>query len=169
MSHSWDRFTKSITVRSTTEQLYRAFATRAGMESWFLRSCSYSTPNARLLPPLDLVNAGDKFRWHWFGYDDATDENGEILEANESDSFEFTFNSNGKTDMRVKINFEILEHDVRVNLTQYNIPEDDDSKGWYYVGCGEGWTFYLANLKSIFEGGIDLRNKDKMIKNVINS
>jgi hypothetical protein len=37
------------------------------------------------------------------------------------------------------------------------------------VGCGEGWTFYLTNLKSILEGGVDLRNKEMKLKNVINS
>lgn len=37
------------------------------------------------------------------------------------------------------------------------------------VGCGEGWVFYLANLKSILEGGIDLRNKNDAIRNVLNS
>ena len=26
-----------------------------------------------------------------------------------------------------------------------------------YVGCREGWAFYLANLKSVLEHGCDLR------------
>jgi hypothetical protein len=33
----------------------------------------------------------------------------------------------------------------------------------------EGWVFYLANLKSFPEGGIDLRNKNEKLKSVINS
>ena len=44
-----------------------------------------------------------------------------------------------------------------------------DEKLRLYIGCGEGWTFYLANLKSMLEGGIDLRNKNDKIKGVINS
>lgn len=56
-----------------------------------------------------------------------------------------------------------------VELTQENIPVDDDSRANYFVGCGEGWTFYLANLKSILEGGLDLRNKNVDIRKVINS
>ena len=31
----------------------------------------------------------------------------------------------------------------------------------------EGWIFYLANLKSVLEGGLDLRNKRMEITNVI--
>jgi hypothetical protein len=55
-----------------------------------------------------------------------------------------------------------------VVLTQEIIPVDEDSMKNFFVGCGEGWTFYLTNLKSIIEGGIDLRNKDTEIKKVIN-
>jgi hypothetical protein len=37
------------------------------------------------------------------------------------------------------------------------------------VGCQLGWTFYLTNMKSIAEGGIDLRNRDIDFKNVVNA
>lgn len=30
-------------------------------------------------------------------------------------------------------------------------------------------TFYLANLKSILEGGVDLRNKNEALKKMLNS
>jgi hypothetical protein len=39
----------------------------------------------------------------------------------------------------------------------------------YHVGCKAGWTFYLANLKSILEGGIDMRNKKTRLKEMLNS
>jgi hypothetical protein len=32
------------------------------------------------------------------------------------------------------------------------------------VQCQLGWTFYLANLKSVIEGGVDLRNKNVDLK-----
>ena len=54
-----------------------------------------------------------------------------------------------------------------VELTQSRIPEDEN-RG-IYVDCSYGWTFYLANLKSVLEGGIDLRNKNVDIQNVVNS
>jgi uncharacterized protein YndB with AHSA1/START domain len=169
MAHTWSSFTKSITVKTSEEKLYHAFATRAGMESWFLRSCDYKGKDGNSLPPGEFVAPGNKYTWHWFGYADDTNENGEILQANGKDLFEFTFNANGSNDMKVRVSFEEEKGEWRVNLYQYNIPEDDESKGWYFVGCGEGWTFYLANLKSILEGGLDLRNKNIEIKKVVNS
>jgi len=54
-------------------------------------------------------------------------------------------------------------------LTQENIPEDNNPASNLLVGCVEGWTFYLANLKSYLQGGIDLRNKNVNIQGVINS
>lgn len=169
MAQDWTSFTKSITVNTTKEKLYYAFATRAGMQAWFLRSCNYKNEDGSSLSPEDFAKAGDGYTWLWFGYADDTIENGKILQANGSDLFEFTFNANGKNDMKVKVSFAEEEAEWRVNLQQYNIAEDDESKALYFVGCGEGWTFYLANLKSILEGGIDLRNKNEAIKKVINS
>ena len=61
------------------------------------------------------------------------------------------------------------EGETIVELTQFNIELDDRSKSIFHVGCMQGWTFYLANLKSIMEGGIDLRNKNEKLKRMMNS
>ena len=50
-----------------------------------------------------------------------------------------------------------------------NIPTDDKSKKDIRLGCYEGWSFYMVNLKSIYEGGLDLRNMNDQLKGVINS
>jgi len=36
------------------------------------------------------------------------------------------------------------------------------------LGCASGWAFYLVNLKSIYEGGLDLRNKTPALKHMLN-
>lgn len=58
---------------------------------------------------------------------------------------------------------------VRVALVQEQIPTDDESKFQFHIGCQMGWSFYLANLKSLYEGGIDLRYKKEKFTQVINS
>ena len=45
--------------------------------------------------------------------------------------------------------------------------EDDDPLTNLYVNCQLGWTFYLTNLKSIYQGGLDLRNRDQKIGKVV--
>lgn len=168
MAQDWTQFSKSITIKTSKEKLYHAFASRAGMEFWFLRECNYKNDKGESLPPGSLVPSGTFYTWLWWGWSDETNENGKVLQANGDDLFEFTFNANGKNDMKVKVSLSPEGDEWRVPLHQYNIPTDDESKAWYFVGCGEGWTFYLANLKSMLEGGIDLRNKNESIQKVIN-
>lgn len=92
-------------------------------------------------------------------------EAGEILEANGKDRFRFSFGKAGICTVTIKE--ENGQHIVE--LVQDNIPDDEQGKHYWHLGCKTGWTFYLANLKSLLEGGIDLRNKDESLKNVINS
>jgi len=47
--------------------------------------------------------------------------------------------------------------------------EDVNEQQYFYVECGKGWTFYMANLKSILEGGHELRNKNINLHQVINA
>jgi hypothetical protein len=56
---------------------------------------------------------------------------------------------------------------VIVELTQKDIPTDDASKQNIRLGCHTGWSFFLVNLKSVYEGGLDLRNKDSNFKGMI--
>ena len=86
-----------------------------------------------------------------------------MLETNGKDFFKFVFGTAGNVSVTIKTenNLTICE------LTQSEIPTDDASRAEYHVGCTEGWTFYLANLKSILQGGIDLRNKDAKVKGVV--
>jgi hypothetical protein len=92
-------------------------------------------------------------------------ETTQILEADGSNRLIFTFHA----PMIVSIAI-LLEQDTKiVELKQEHIPADENSRTSYFVGCGEGWTFYLANLKSVLEGGLDLRNRDPRLQSVINS
>ena len=169
MGYDWSTFTKNIPVKAPAEKIYHAFATREGIESWFLRSSEYTGTDGKALPPGEMVKENDSYSWLWFGYPDEVNEKGKILKANGKDHFEFTFSGTGKNDMRVAVSIREEEGERIVSLCQYNIPIDEESKTQFHIGCMEGWTFYLANLKSILEGGIDLRNKNEAIKKVINS
>ena len=85
--------------------------------------------------------------------------------ANGKDQLEFSF---GAT-MKVRIQVKTENGENIVELQQYDIPTDDQSKINFHISCAEGWVFYLANLKSVLEGGIDLRNKNENIKKVVNA
>ena len=166
MSADWDRFTVRINIKNVpTENLYWAWASRKGMEYWFLRLSEYKTPSGKERNPNELVEKGDSYKWLWHGWPDDTVEHGEILECNGRNFFKFSFGKAGNCSVTLKEE----EGEKIVELIQDNIPSDEAGKHIWHVGCKTGWTFYLANMKSLFEGGIDLRNRNEKLQNVINS
>jgi len=162
----WSRFTVRINLKDVTvDQLYRAWATRSGIEEWFLRTSEYRSSNGELRENKELVQPGDTYKWLWHGWSDETVEVGEILQCNGKDHFAFSFGKAGNCMVTIK---EELDETI-VELLQIDIPTDDAGKLHWHVGCKTGWTFYLANLKSLLEGGIDLRNRNVKLQNVLNS
>jgi hypothetical protein len=56
------------------------------------------------------------------------------------------------------VELELDEGQTRVRLTQEGMPESTAGLQMF-IDCYGGWTFYLTNLKSVMEGGLDLREK----------
>lgn len=161
----WGRFTVRIDVKAPLEKLYHAWATRAGMEYWFLRVCEYKKPDGGIKGDEEFVEPKDTYKWLWHGYDDDTVEFGEILECNGKDFFKFSFGKAGNCTVRIYPE----SGETIVELVQDSIPVDEHGMQYYHLGCKTGWTFYLANMKSLYEGGTDLRNKNVNLQQVLNS
>jgi len=123
----------------------------------------YLDAESRLLGKEEPVQRGYSYAWSWHLFD--VIEGGEIKEANGENFIQFTFAGNCLVDIHLTQNEEF----VIVQLTQKNIPEDDKSKKDIRLGCDTGWSFYLINLKSVYEGGLDLRNKNPSLKGMLNS
>jgi hypothetical protein len=162
---NWTTFTVRVPVNASTEKLFGCWASRAGMEYWFLRLSEYKKPDGSERGPDEYVQIGDTYRWRWHGWPDEVEEHGEILDCNGRDHIKFSFGKAGNCTVTIK-----KENDqFLVELLQDQIPDDEQGRHYWHLGCKTGWTFYLANLKSLLEGGIDLRNRDEQLKNVINS
>ncbi|MCS3798163.1 SRPBCC domain-containing protein [Niastella sp. OAS944] len=161
----WSKFVTRINISAPAEDIYKMWATRGGMESWFVRLSEYKDKDGVERGTDEEITIGDTYKWLWFGYGDEAVENGKILELNHKDRFRFSFGKAGN--VTVTITEEEGEHIVE--LTQEDIPTDEKGMYNFHVGCKGGWTFYLANLKSILEGGIDLRNKKVRQKEMLNS
>jgi len=164
-SYDWSRFVVRINVNAAGKALYDAWATKAGMEYWFLRLAEYKKPDSTLRENKEQVEQGDTYKWLWHGWPDDTVEYGTILDCNGIDFFKFSFGKAGNCTVTIKKE----EGEPIVELIQDLIPEDDYGKQYWHLGCKTGWTFYLANMKSLYEGGIDLRNKNERLQQVINA
>ncbi len=166
MSHyDWSKFVLRVDIRATPLAVYNAWTTQANLESWFLRRAIYTTPDGKMRDENGLIQPGDTYIWRWHGYDDKNEEKGKVLDLNGKDLFKFSFAG----ECEVTVTCKIQEGRTIMELVQEKIPTDEISKVRLHLGCNNGWTFYLANLKSVMEGGLDLRNRNVNIKNVVTS
>lgn len=151
----WTKFKLTADFNTDVRSIYEAWATPAGLESWFLRKAIFCAIAGRQRDEDEFIKKEDTYSWYWHGYGDETVEYGQVLENNGSDLLKFTFSGGSivTIDIQNKYGLTLIE------LTQENIPVENDPAKNLYVQCQIGWTFYLTNLKSIIEGGKDLRNK----------
>jgi uncharacterized protein YndB with AHSA1/START domain len=155
LDSKWSSFKVTGDYNTDIRSLYEAWATPAGLEKWFLRKAVFYAIAGRLRDPEEFIMKEDTYEWYWHGWDDSTCEKGEILEANGTDLIKFTF----AKDNIVTVEFSSRNGVSIVQLTQENIALEEDPSKNLFVQCQVGWTFYFANLKSVLEGGVDLRNK----------
>jgi uncharacterized protein YndB with AHSA1/START domain len=163
--HNWDSFTKRITINAPVSEIFKSWTTQTGLEKWFLRKAEFTVKNKTIRPVDSAVQAGDTYEWTWFGYPENAAERHTILENNGNDQLKFRFSGG----CIVSVSIKNENGETICELTQDMIPADEHKRQMFYLECSTGWTFYMTNLKSILEGGIDLRNKNESIQSVINS
>lgn len=164
-NYDWHQFVKRITLRSSPEKIYRSWASQQGLETWFLRLAEFKSVDGTVRERNEAIQKGDRYNWLWFGYDDTFAEQGEIISANGRDQLQFTFSGGCLVTVQVK-----QENGQAICELQQLMPmESELEQRHFFIECGKGWTFYMTNLKSILEGGVDLRNKDENIQNLINA
>ncbi len=157
----WTRFTRRIYINAPIPSVYRALSTERGLLSWLLAESRITDRDGNRRRSNQTVQVGDKYEWAWF---DGAREKGEILEANGKDRLAFTF----FIDEPVIITLRDINGRTLVDLKQENIPDTPQSRKDIWLGCILGWSFYLTNLKSILEGGIDLREHEPGGKHLVN-
>ena len=160
---SFSEFKLRVNINAPVQTVYDAWATPAGLESWFLRKAAFADPDGSKRSGNSALQTGDKYEWFWHGYPDSVVEHGKVLEADGRNRFVFTFSLGCPVTIRV---FEELG-ETMVELVESELPTDPENLMNHFVGDSRGWIFYLANLKSVLEGGLDLRNRREEIKDVI--
>lgn len=161
----WTRFLVRIDVKASKEQLYQAWSTRNGLENWFLRECLIYKPSGEMRDVNEPIQEGDRYLWRWHGHPDESTEEGVFLVSNGIDEIQFQFGQAGRCTVRITEAGGVF----LVDLVQDQIPPTEKAKVQFHVGCRTGWIFYLTNLKSFYEGGIDLRNKNPNLQQMLNS
>lgn len=157
----WSRLGARIYLDAPVREIYDSFATAAGLAKWFLAMPLYRNPGGFCRAPEERAATGDTFTWNWLTGDLVLQ--GKVLDADGPERFAFTFGEG--TQVRVALsnhkNATLLE---LVQTFDNDVPGRDAR----HVDCYGGWSFYLANLKSVLEFGQDLRDRDPKHRGVLN-
>jgi len=159
----WTSFTKRIAVKSSLSEIYDAWTKASELEKWFLEKVNFYNSDKTLFERNVNVFENLHYEWYWYLYDQPM--KGMITSVNGKDFIQFTFEG----ECLVDVNLEEIDGYIVITLRHHNIPLDDNSKQYVRLGCSNGWSFYLTNLKSVYEGGLDLRNKDEKFSPMINN
>lgn len=159
----WSSFTIRINIKTTMNDVYRAWTSSGELERWFAKKATFFAPDRQVLPPGELAVSGSKYQWSYFLQNEV--ENGKYWEANGKDYLKFSFAGDCEVDVKLMEKYNW----IHVELAMRDIPTDDISKQEIRLGCYKTWSFYLVNLKSVLEGGLDLRNKDENFKPMLNN
>jgi len=159
----WTQFTKRIAINAPMQTLYNAWTKSSELERWFLKTAKFLNPDGSLVDESASATTGMSYEWTWYLYSET--ERNQVTQANGRDHFQFIFAGQCTVDVNLS---EQFGHTV-VELIQSNIPTDDDSRQNIRLGCSSGWSFYFVNMKSVYEGGLDLRSKDERLKPMVNN
>ena len=159
----WTTFTRKIAIKANLSDIYNAWTKASEIEKWFLSKATFIDKKEKPIGKDKSIEKGFAYEWNWYLFENA--EKGKITDTNGKDYLQFTFAG----ECLVDIKLSIQDQYVIVELTQKNIPTDDNSKKGIRLGCDTGWSFFLVNLKSVYEGGLDLRNKDTHLKGMLNN
>lgn len=159
-NYDWSKFTVKQPTNASVKEIEKLLSTQAGFETWFLREAIFMSSSGIKRKEQEVIQPTDTYRWMWYGYPDSVFETGEILSAEADEFIRFRFGTAGIVSIKIlsENNLTIIE------LIQTQIPTNEEAKVSWHLGCKTGWTFYLLNLKSILEGGLDLRNRNNELR-----
>jgi uncharacterized protein YndB with AHSA1/START domain len=155
----FDEFTVSCYINAPFEHTINAWTTSGGLEKWFLKRADYIRIDDEPRPKAEPCQVGDTY---WFEWMENSVETGELLEVR-INGITFTFGDEVTVEVNVVVGIRTL-----VMVTQMQSMEDITTRQKRYTSCLQGWTFYLTNLKSYLEGGLDLRETDADRKDLVN-
>lgn len=158
--YSWEEFKIYMYYRTTAEELFSAWATASGLESFFIKEALFQSIEDEVRSKNEIVDVGDKYKWlfhHQFEVE------GRVLAVEPYERFSFTF---GKmiVDVKLKRKDDLIE----LELIQSKIPTDTDTdRAWSHMNCRSCWIYFLMNLKSVLQYGNDLRENEPELSDCV--
>ena len=143
-------FTRKIWVRADAASLQHAWTNPSEIVRWFVNKCAYFDAEGG---EAEEAVAGGTYRWEWI---EGTTEQSKVIAVEQGVLRFGWFKDKGEVEAR----FTEAGDETLMELTQCMNDGTEAERLDAQVDCKLGWTFFLANLKSVYEGGLDLRETD---------
>jgi uncharacterized protein YndB with AHSA1/START domain len=159
---AYETFTRKIRIDAPREIVMQYWLMPGLVKLWFTPGCVYASPENLERPENALAEVGDKYTWTWV---EGTTDNGTFRMID----FPRRFVAGWFNDTcEIEVTAEVEDDGTILSITQTNTQESEEDRMGAYWDCSMGWAFYLVNLKSVLEGGIDLRETNANIKGLVN-
>jgi uncharacterized protein YndB with AHSA1/START domain len=151
-SYDWSAFEIAFYYDRGVRDVFRAWTSSEGLEAFFVERARFTSPRGSQRAPTETVKTGDAYEWEWrqpLGIE------GRVSNVVEDREFSFTFGT-----MNVSVFFAPVGEQTEVHLIQSNIADTPEGRVSGHLNCRSCWIFFLTNLKSVLDGGRDLRDDD---------
>jgi hypothetical protein len=155
------RFSHAIYLNAPVEKVYELAVTPSGIIKWFIGKAKYFYKDNNIRLGNESAEKGDSFLWTWLNKD--LELKGIVTESLRDKIFQFTFSPL----YIVTIEIHSEGNKTKLTLTQ-EYQEAAAGNDFNYINCCTCWVFFLTNLKSVIENGIDLREKDANDEMLVN-
>jgi hypothetical protein len=157
-----ERFLLKLPLYADRSRVFQLIATARGLECWFLGKVDFIRGQDGLLPDGSALQAGDDYSWTWQkGYS----IRGKVLDFADGERFEFSFG--GPFTVHFRLNERAADKITELELVQRN-SDPSPANEFGFLNCCVCWTFFLTNLKSVAEQGVDLRESEFFDESFIN-
>ena len=141
-SYDWTQFTVKVDIKAAPRKVFQAWTDQRKIVKWFVEKA--------IIEP----KKNGRLYLEWLTCDKSDDK---IIAVRQDSLFHFPFGPNGE---QVKVKFKKVKGGTVCEIHQFNMKTGPRDKVYWHMGCKNGWTFFLANLKAYLEHGIDLRSRD---------
>ena len=158
----WTEFKQKEFISAPREAVFKKWVIPRNITGWFVAEAVYRYDETMIRKPDEIIKSGDRYKWIFF---QGIEVEGTILNIIENELLSLTFGQKepGSDEHVIVDIYFSSENDskTKVELQQKNIADSEYGQVNYTLSCMIGWCYFLTNLRSVFESGYDLREKDK--------
>jgi uncharacterized protein YndB with AHSA1/START domain len=141
--YDWTQFKLRIEIKASPSRVFKAWTDDKLVSMWFTTKT--------IIEP----KKNGRVYYEWLGGDKFDTR---IIDIKKDRLFLIPFGGKGE---KIKVTMAKTKSGTVCEIHQFDMKTSPKDKWAMHKGCETGWTFFLTNLKSYLEHGIDLRSHDR--------